>query len=228
MTPLRWGARSIRALLFDMDGVIADTRAAHEEAWVRWGATQGLDLPREEFIRATMGRSNPDIMRELFPARAHDTAFLEAMALQKEEAFLAIFRRGAVPPLAGFLDTVARASKRGLAISVGSSAPRGNIEAVLAAFGVREAFPVVVSHEDVPAAKPAPDIFLECLRRSGVDGSEAVVFEDSFHGLTAARAAGCHAVAFATMHTREQLEGRAAMTVADFAELLEQPEWREL
>jgi HAD superfamily hydrolase (TIGR01509 family) len=228
VTPLRWGGRTIRALLFDMDGVIADTRAAHEEAWVQWGATQGLRIPREEFIRATMGRSNPDIMRELFPSRAHDTAFLGEMALQKEEAFLAIFRSGAVPPLAGFLDIVARATRRGLAISVGSSAPRGNIEAVLAQFGVRDAFPVVVSHEDVAAAKPAPDIFLECLRRSGADGAEAVVFEDSFHGLAAARAAGCHAVALATMHTRGQLAGHAAMTVGDFAELLEQPEWREL
>lgn len=224
--PYEWRGRAVRALIFDMDGVIADTGPAHKQAWIDWADRNGLPLDREHFMREFFGRSNLDVLPHFFPDRAHDREFIFRMGEDKEEQFLVKFRAGEIPPLEGFHELVERAVRRSFGLAVGSSAPRRNIETVLAGFNVRHLFPVTVSQQDVPVSKPAPDIFLACIAGLGLQPDECIVLEDSMHGLEAARRAGCHAIGVTTMHSAKELEDHCDLAIADFRELLNHPEWR--
>ncbi len=225
--PFHWEGTPVRALIFDMDGVIADTQHAHRDAWLEWAERNGIPLDRETFMRDYFGRSNLDVLPLFFPEHAHDRDFILRMGEDKEEHFLVRLKAGEIPPLDGFYDIVQRALSRGLGLAVGSSSPRRNVETVLSHFGVREHFRVTVSQQDVPISKPAPDIFLSCVGQLGVPAGECVVFEDSLHGLAAARAAGCRSIGITTMHTGEELDGHCVASVPDFARLLDRADWRD-
>lgn len=226
--PLLWRGHRIRAIIFDQDGVIADTQHAHKIAWLDWARRNGLDLDEDSFMDRVFGRSNLDVLPEFFPERAADREFIFRMGEDKEEYFLQRLAAGEIPPLPGFHQVVNRALGRSLGLAVGSSAPRRNIELLLARFGVREHFPVTISQADVRASKPAPDIFLACAQGLGLDPAECVVIEDSYHGLHAARAAGCPAIGVTTMHTRQELAPLCEIAVPHFEELLQQDGWRSL
>jgi len=225
--PFLWEGEPVRALIFDMDGVIADTQHAHRDAWLEWAERNGIALDRETFMRDYFGRSNLDILPLFFPEHAHDRDFILRMGEDKEEHFLCLLRAGEIPPLAGFYDVVKRALDRGIGLAVGSSSPRRNVETVLSHFGVREHFAVTVSQQDVPISKPAPDIFLACVAQLGVRPEECIVLEDSLHGLAAARAAGCRAIGITTMHTDAELAGHCRLAVPHFDALLGHADWME-
>ncbi len=225
--PFLWDGSPIRALIFDMDGVIADTQHAHKFAWLEWAKRNNIPLDEESFMRDYFGRSNLDVLPLFFPQHAHDRDFILRIGEDKEEHFLTKLKAGEIPPLPGFYDIIQRARQRGLGLSVGSSSPRRNVETVLSHFGVRDHFKVTVSQQDVPISKPAPDIFLSCVAQLGVQAHECVVFEDSLHGLTAARAAGCRAVGITTMHTADELANHSEVSAADFEGLLGLAAWLE-
>lgn len=211
-----FAGRTLRALLFDMDGVIADTREAHMLSWVRYAGLLGRTIDPEEFMRMTFGRGNNEVLTYFFPERAGDLPFLAEEGRRKELLFLEEFQRLRVGPLAGLEDLLRRAGGAGLRSAVGSSAPRMNIDAVIGGFGMMERFETIVSMEDVRRAKPAPDIFLLCAERLGVPPQDCLVLEDSLHGLHAARAAGCTSIGFATMHAAEELAPHCNAVVKDF------------
>ncbi|MDX2177401.1 MAG: HAD family phosphatase [Candidatus Sumerlaeia bacterium] len=226
--PFTFRGRALRALIFDMDGVIADTQHAHRDAWLLWARKNGIPLDEETFMRDYFGRSNLDVLPLFFPEHAHDREFILRMGEDKEEHFLQRLRAGEIPPLDGFYSVIARARSRGFGLAVGSSSPRRNVETVLGHFGVRRLFPVTVSQQDVPISKPAPDIFLSCVAQLGLQPHECLVFEDSLHGLEAARKAGCPSVGIATMHTPEELAGHCDLVAPHFEALLQTEEWQGL
>lgn len=228
MNPLDWNGTHVRAILFDMDGVIADTQHAHRIAWIDWARRHHLPLDEATFMRDYFGRANLDVLPHFFPDRANDAEFLMQMGADKEEYFLVRLQRGEIPPLPGFMEFIHRAAARGLGLAVGSSAPRRNVDLVLKTFGVTQLFHTTTAQEDVAIRKPAPDIFLRCVRELGLEPAECVVLEDSLHGLEAARRAGCPAIGFATMHPAEELAPHARLVVKDFEELLGAPAWRGL
>jgi HAD superfamily hydrolase (TIGR01509 family) len=216
---ITWKSHRLRAVLFDMDGVIADTRLAHMRTWAIFAERHGIELDAEDWILRSFGRGNREILGELFPGRTLSIADLDELAEAKEAEFCALFRRGEVPAVEGLVESIARMRAAGLTLAVGSSAPPGNIATVLDTLGIAGEFATIVSSADVARAKPAPDIFLRCCELIGVPPGEALVLEDSLHGLEAARRAGSPAVGFATMHPAEELKPHAAGVVKDFVEL---------
>ncbi len=104
--------------------------------------------------------------------------------------------------------------------AVGSSAPRGNLDLLLAAAGVADMFGAVVSGDDVVRGKPDPEVFRLGAERLGVHAGECVVFEDAVAGVEAARAAGmvCVAVRSGHHHSADALRGAGAGIVVDSLE----------
>lgn len=179
------------ALIFDLDGVLIDS----ESTW---------DRIREELARVHGGRWHDGAHRAMmgmnsaeWPRYMHDELGVEmppAAILEHVSAELVERYRQAVPALPGAAAAVRRMGRH-LPLAVASSSPRRVIEAALAALGVRQEFACIVSSEEVPAGKPAPDVYLEAARRLGVEPSRCVAVEDSTSGIMAAAAADMRVVA---------------------------------
>jgi HAD superfamily hydrolase (TIGR01509 family) len=210
MTPLA-------ALLFNMDGTLIDSMPLHERSWARWHADLGLPFDDAGFFAATAGRTNLEILRDLFPQA--DAAEHERLAARKE----ALYREIAVHELqlvAGAEAVLAQARDRGLKVALCTAAPTANIALAFARFGFADRVDAVTSPADGLRGKPHPDIFVEAARRLGVDPAACLVFEDAPLGIEAARRGGMAAVALTTTLPAEAFAAypNVVATIADFTD----------
>ena len=185
----------VQALLFDLDGTLIDSMPHHHDAWVEWHGRRGLGIDADAFFSATAGRSNAEILGDMFPASA--SAEITAMADEKE----AIYREIAAPVLAlieGAQQFIERAARAGLRLAVCTASTPENMKLAFARFPIDQWVETVVSPADGLRGKPHPDIFLEAARRLGVDPARCIVFEDAPLGVEGARRAGMAAVALTT------------------------------
>jgi beta-phosphoglucomutase-like phosphatase (HAD superfamily) len=152
---------AVRALLFDLDGTLIHSMPLHHESWRLWHAQQGLPFDEDGFFATTAGRSNAEILADLFPQ--HDALQRASMAEAKEALYreLAATQLTLVP---GAHELLAAAAARGLACAICTAAPPGNIELALARFALGERVQAITSPADGLRGKPHPDIFLAAAR----------------------------------------------------------------
>lgn len=184
-----------KALLFDLDGTLIDSMPHHHNAWVEWYARHGMEMHAAQFFAATAGRSNAEILLDLFPQRS--VAEHVAMADEKE----AIYREFAAQSLAlidGAQTFVERAREAGCKLAVCTASTLQNMALAFERHGIGEWVHTVTSPADGLRGKPHPDIFLEAARRLDVAPADCIVFEDAPLGVEAARRAGMRAVALTT------------------------------
>lgn len=185
----------VAAFLFDLDGTLIDSMPHHHDAWVEWHARRGRSIDAASFFGATAGRSNAEILADMFPqlsAGEHG-----AMADEKE----AIYRQFAASRLAlvaGAQDFIERARRAGLRLAVCTASTPENMALAFAHFPIDRWVETVVSPADGVRGKPHPDLFLEAARRLGVEPRRCIVFEDAPLGVEGARRAGMSAVALTT------------------------------
>lgn len=185
----------VLAFLFDLDGTLIDSMPHHHDAWVAWHARRGLAIDAEAFFAATAGRSNDEILADMFPAAT--AAERSAMADEKE----VLYREIAAPRLAlieGAQAFVEGSLAAGLRLAVCTASTPENMVLAFARYPIRDWVETVVSPADGLRGKPHPDIFLEAARRLGIAPAHCIVFEDAPLGVEAARRAGMAAVALTT------------------------------
>ena len=175
----------IRGLIFDCDGTIADTMAAHYRAWVQALGEHGVEFPEAMFYELG-GTPAPRIIEILNERHRHAMPVMET-ALYKESLFEKLIPE--VLPIEPVVDVIREYDGR-LPMAVASGGMRHIVTRTLAAIGVLDRFQAVVTCEDVKHGKPAPDIFLEAARRLGVEPTLCLAFEDANLGVQAAEAAG--------------------------------------
>jgi HAD superfamily hydrolase (TIGR01509 family) len=182
-----------RAALFDFDGTLADTENVHVAAWQRALARMGWELPDEAASRAAE-IDDRYFLQELFGRRKIEGADIDGWIRVKQE--VAELMLADAPRLYdGVVELVGALRKKGVRLAVVTTTWRRNVEVVLKASGLVEAFDIIVAKEDVAATKPSPDGYDQALRRLKVTAKSAVALEDSPTGLASARAAGIDAVA---------------------------------
>lgn len=194
----------IKGLIFDMDGTIVDNMRFHDDAWEAWHAKYDLPFDRPSFFGRTAGRTNPEIIGELFPHLAPDEVV--ARGSEKEALYVELYRPH-VAGVAGLGALMARAEAGGVPMAVGTAAPNENIAVVLDTLAIRARFRTIVSPSQGFRGKPHPDMFLAAAERMGVSPEHVVVFEDAPLGIEAARRAGMRAVAMLTMLKAEDFAG---------------------
>lgn len=202
------------AVIFDMDGVLADTEPQNEQALATVLARRGAQMTEDEY-RGLVGQSNDASwawLTERFglieaPADLQDEYLREVLPL-----LVTVLPSPGASTLVGDLRTA------GIRLGVASSSPRPAVEAILGALGVAGSFDVVVSGGEVTAGKPAPDIFLLAAARLNAPPGQCVVIEDSPHGLEGARRAGMRTIALRTRYTTGQ-ELRADVVIDSLEEL---------
>jgi len=182
---------TVRGLIFDCDGTLADTMPLHLTSWQTAMRRLGGDITPDEFW-GHAGRPTTRII-ELLNERHGYGIDPAAGAELKEQMYLETLDRvTAIEPVAA----IARAQHGRLPMAVATGGQQYVVRRTLARIGLLDLFPpeAIVTADDVPRGKPAPDIFLECARRMGVEPTACCVFEDADNGLAGARAAGMLAI----------------------------------
>jgi beta-phosphoglucomutase family hydrolase len=188
---------NLRALIFDMDGVVVHSNPTHREAWVAYNRRFGIETT-EAMHQRMYGKRNDQIVTDFFGGSLTPAQIFQHGA-DKEALYREMMRPllpGAfVPGLRAFIER-----HTDLAIGLGTNAEPPNVKFILEESGLGPYFQAIVDGHQVKNAKPAPDIYLEVARRLKVEPEHCVVFEDSFSGVTAALAAGMRAIGVRTTH----------------------------
>ncbi len=180
---------TIKGLIFDCDGTLADTMPLHWHAWQMITQRHNLHFPEDRFY-SLGGVPSRDILKMLAEEQGRSLDHI-AVAHEKENAYLPLMAQ--VEPIHAVVE-IAKANLGKLPMAVASGGTQPIIMGVLEHLKIRQFFDAVVTSEMVKKQKPAPDIFLEAARRIGVAPKFCRAYEDTDLGLQAIRAAGMEAV----------------------------------
>lgn len=215
----------LEAVIWDMDGVIADTSAYHFRAWRETFAKRGIDFTEEDFQRG-FGIRNDAIIRNIMGEKTSD-AEIETIAREKEATFRRFIGQD-IKPLPGVLELLSQLHDRGIRMAIASSATIENLRLIVGNLGIADYFQAIVIGRDVTEGKPSPQAFLLAAQRLGVEPKNCVVFEDAVAGVKAAKRAGMDCVAVTNTHPAEKLkeadlivDSLAEVSVKDLEKLLQ-------
>lgn len=189
-----------KAVLWDMDGVLADTSQLHFETWERVLIEQGIPFDRQKF-HMIYGLKNRDLL-PLLVGRPLEPSWMDWVSDKKELAY-----RQSIPgllPLPGVPSWLRRFKSWGWKQAVASSAPPENVEALVDVLNIRDYFDALVTPGDLPG-KPDPAVFLKASQELDIPASYCIVIEDSIPGIEAARKAGMRTIAVTTTNPPEAL-----------------------
>ena len=191
------------ALLFDLDGVLVDSRAVVERVCRRWAARHNLDP--DALLRIAHGRRTRDTVRTVAPQLdlEPEVAWLDNAELEDTEGLVE------VPGVRQFLSGIP-ADRWAVVTSCGPALARLRLSSVAMPIP-----PILVTADDVSNGKPAPDGYRLGARRLGVEPSSCIVFEDAPPGIAAGRAAGARVIALRTTHPDADFSNADAM-IPDF------------
>ncbi len=206
---------TIRAVIFDMDGVLVDSEPLHIETDLETLRHYGAHITAEE-LHEFAGVTGPTVYRSL-RERYAIAASADEMLDHKNALFLDRLEREA-PAVSGLREMVAGLSELDVRRALATSSERAIAERVLARLGLEAWFAATVCGDEVAASKPDPEIFLTAAERLGVDAAECMVLEDSTHGIAAARAAGMVPVGFANPLSGNQDLSAAWICISSLSE----------
>ena len=183
----------IRAVIFDMDGVIADTEPLHKRARDKLLAELGLNV--EEISPTAIGRSKRVFWGEV--TEKYNLPYTaDRLTVWEFDMIMQIVREEHIRPTEGLCDLLVSLHRSGIVTAVASSSDRNYVDTVLEVAGLADKFDYSACGNEVPAAKPAPDVYLKALRLCGVSADQAVAVEDSDTGIKAAKTAGLYCIGF--------------------------------
>ena len=180
--------RSRRAVLWDLDGTLADSRDFHWRSWRDTMASAGVGVTEAQFL-ASFGQRNDAIIPAWLGARATPDLVRE-LGDAKEALYRAFITREGIVALPGAVDWVRRLHDAGWRQAIVSSAPRLNVELMARVLGLADCMAALISAEDVRAGKPDPEGFLTAAAALGVAADRCVVVEDAAAGIEGAHCAG--------------------------------------
>ncbi len=206
----------IQALFFDFDGLIFDTETTEMFVWKRIFAEYGFEYPEDRWAQnaGLWGNNHRFDSAAYLQDLLHRPLDLQALNQRHHDESAAAFLTQ--PAREGVVDYLDAAQRLGLRLAVASSSPLYWVSGHLTRLGLTSRFERIISGDDVTPdrVKPKPDIYLKALQALDISPAQAIAFEDSPHGLIAARAAGVFAVAVPNP-TTARLELPAADLVID-------------
>ena len=191
-----WAAMTIKSLIFDFDGLILDTETPEIDVWKTIYAEYGFEFPFDRYIQTVGGWGvatfdAADYLHQL----AHDSLDVAAIRFRHQNESARRFLEQ--PVRDGVQEYLTDARQLNLRLAIASSSKHSWVEPHLTRLGLIPYFDKIICGDDVPPGrtKPYPDVFIRALDELNIKAGEAIVFEDSPHGVNAAHAAGIYVVA---------------------------------
>jgi HAD superfamily hydrolase (TIGR01509 family) len=181
----------IRAVLFDMDGVLIDAKDWHYEALNKALGLFGMEISRYDHLVTYDGLPTRRKLEMLslergLPAELH--AFINDM----KQRYTLDFVHQKCKPTFGHEFALSRLKADGLLLGVCSNSIRNTVQLMLEKAMIIQYFDALMSNQDVDVGKPDPEMYRKCMERLGVAPQETLILEDNEHGIRAARASGAH------------------------------------
>jgi HAD superfamily hydrolase (TIGR01509 family) len=193
----------LKAVIFDMDGVICHTNPYHSVAFQQFFAKRNLNPSEAEYQEHMYGKNNGYILSH-FLGRKIEGEELLLLEDEKESLFREIYKFE-VKPILGFEDFFAKLKSVDLLTAVATSAPRANLDLIIGTLNIGSQMQSQLASEDVVKHKPDPEVYLKSAAKLCVDPAHCLVFEDSFSGASAGLNAGMKVVGVLSSHTKEEL-----------------------
>ena len=213
----------LEAVIWDMDGVIADTALYHLGAWQDVFRKREVAYTEEDFKR-NFGRRNDTIIRDIMGGNLSGGE-VEAVASEKEENYRKRLAQN-IKPLPGAIELIGALKEHGVKMAIASSAPMENIQLITRGLGISNYFQAIVSGRQVSEGKPSPQGFLLAAKELEVTPENCVVIEDAIDGVSGAKRAGMKCLAVTNNHPKQSLmeadlvvDTLEAVTVDDLAGL---------
>lgn len=208
----------LKAVLFDMDGVIVDTEPLHCKAYYKMFDAVNITVS-DTLYESFTGQSTSNICKQLCNL-FNLSQSSETLVLLKRNFFKELFFNDkSLALIDGVLDLIKDYHKNGITLVLASSASMATINNVFNRFGLNNYFIAKLSGADLKASKPHPEIFIKAAIASGHSKNECLVIEDSTNGIKAAAAAGIFCVAFKSPHSKNQVYTEATKIISDFKEI---------
>lgn len=203
----------LEAILFDLDGTLADTDSIHFAVWQDILIRYDLDIDRTFYRQRISGRTNSKIIQDIIPQLSLEEAW--KLATEKEENYRRMAK--SLLPTPGLNRLIALTEKRSLKKAVVTNAPEENAVYMLKILNLTHIFPIVIMAKDAPPGKPDPAPYSLALSQLQVEADRAIAFEDSTAGIRSAVAAGIYTIGITSSHpATELLAAGANMAIADF------------
>ncbi|MFA6973113.1 MAG: HAD family phosphatase [Parcubacteria group bacterium] len=211
----------IKAIIFDMDGVIVDSEPIHERAEMQVCREFGMEVSKEEW-NGFRGKKLEDIFSYASKKYGTGNEPIEKMIERKIEVYLsnALKDMQLLEGVSEFLEKLKNDSHYHYALT--TSGRRIQQDRILSKFGLEKFFEIMVTADDVSNGKPHPEPYLATVEKLGEDPENCLVIEDSDNGIISAKAAGCLACGITNTFSQSNLESAGAdMIVPDFYKLAE-------
>jgi len=201
----------LKAVIFDMDGVLIDSEPIYFEVDKQVLKKCGFQA-NNDILNAYVGISNPEMWKDLKEKYNLPLSVDELLKLQDEIKTQAL-KGIEIKPIDGIKDLLDTLKQNRIIMAVASSSPRCFIETMLKKTKLMEYFTVVVSSEEVKRGKPHPDIFLKTAELLKVKPQECIVIEDSANGVKAALSAGMKCIGYVNVNSGSQDLSKASAIV---------------
>lgn len=210
---------ALKAVLFDMDGVIVDTEPLHKQAYFLMFDKVNIQVSQELYNSYT-GQSTLEICKDLV-AKFNLTIQATELVNYKRAFFKELFFSddNDLELLTGVLDLIKNYYQNGVTLVLASSASMVTIDNVFNKFDLNKYFKGKISGADLKASKPHPEIFLKAADIAGFDKKECLVIEDSTNGIRAAYDGGIYCVAYKSEHSKEQDYSLAQKVIANYNDI---------
>ena len=190
----------LQALIFDVDGTLAETEELHRRAFNESFAAAGLSWVWDQvlygqLLEVTGGKERVAHFISAYGATPSlDTATIAGLHADKTQRYAALIDQGDIALRPGIEQVLKEAVAGGIRLAIATTTSRPNVDALLRATLSSHPFEVIAAGDEVGAKKPAPDIYQLALQRLGLPAADCVAIEDTVNGLRSAQAAGLHCI----------------------------------
>jgi HAD superfamily hydrolase (TIGR01509 family) len=207
----------IKAVIFDMDGVIVDSEPLHFEVCMEVTRKLGKEVDKDYFNKY-VGVSNPVMWEEIIKDLKIENTVDKTLELQMDLT-IKHFNESSLGAISGIVKLMEDLKNNGIVCAIASSSPMIFIEAVVKKLRLEKYLEFYFSGETLGKSKPEPDIFIETAKKLGVNPKEVVVIEDSKHGVQAAKSAKMICIGYVNPNSGNQDLSKADYICNDINEL---------
>lgn len=193
------------AVFFDMDGVICHTNPYHIQAFELLFEKHQINYEKKNFANYINGKHNSSILQHFFKRPICKEEFIQ-LEEEKESLFREIYSNK-VKAIDGFIELLDKLRENKFKTGIATSAPKANMELIVSQLKIKDKMDSLLASEDINIHKPNPEIYSKSAKKVQVQPQNAIIFEDSFSGVTAGLQAGIKVIGVLSSHTESDLPG---------------------